>query len=140
MFFSAYLELKRHYPKPEAYLNDQISEAERYKIDYYSARYDARFSTAKLKWDCDRVKYLKRLGWDLMGDNGQPLQITQYVCRVIEAVAKGIAGKVPEADVVDAKAIEEKLQQQASEFQRSRRNTESLKTVTKQRVLYDKKN
>jgi hypothetical protein len=72
-------------------------------------------------FDEDKIGYLLHFGWDLLGDNKHPLQITPNVCRVIEAVARGIAGKAPEADVVDTEHWAEEMQRQADQFKRKKR-------------------
>lgn len=71
-----------------------------------------------MKWDEDKVVYLRPLGWDLTDDKGQPLRITRHVCRVIEAVAKGVAGTAPDAEIIDREAWTAKIQQDADAFRK----------------------
>jgi hypothetical protein len=74
-----------------------------------------------MNWDEDRVAYLKEYGWDLSNDSGQPLLITRHVCRVIEAVAKGIAGKAMETEVIETENWGEKIKRDAEKFAQQKR-------------------
>jgi len=101
---------------PDAYANRQLSQDEKYDLEDLRDEWEEQFQTEDLKWDDHRVAYLKMLGWDLAGDNGQPLLITRYVCRVIEAVAKGIAGTAPDAEIIARDTWAAQIQEDAQKF------------------------
>jgi hypothetical protein len=109
---------------PASYLNKTMSADDREDIEDAAREHEENFVTEAM-FDEDRAEYLKNFGWDLYGNNGQPLLITRHVCRVIEAVAKGIAGIAPEADVVDTKRWAEDMQRQADQFKRKRKQRDA---------------
>jgi hypothetical protein len=106
---------------PERYVDGSMPFEERLEVGWDRDDHEAQFDCEKLGFDESKIDYLLRLGWDLRDERGQPLHITRWVCRVIEAVAKGIAGTIPEADVIDAKRLEASLGRQAEEFMKQRR-------------------
>jgi PAS domain-containing protein len=105
---------------PEAYANRKLSDDERYDLEDLREEWEGRFQTEDLGWDDHRVAFLKVCGWDLTDDNGQPLRITRYVCRVIEAVAKGIAGTAPDAEVIARDTWAAQIQKDAAQFSKKR--------------------
>jgi hypothetical protein len=117
-------EIKRadtEYRPPLSYFDGTMTEEAKEEEDDQFQENESQYFAEKLPWDEQKVEYLKALGWDLTGDNGQPLGITRHVCRVIEAVAKGLAGKAPEADVLDAKRWAEDMEVAAKQFQQKKR-------------------
>jgi hypothetical protein len=110
------------YHPPSSYFDGSMSEDDRFFEDDKFEENEDEYDTDDMEWAEDRVEYLKRFGWDLTDDRNSPLQITKYVSRVVEAVAKGLAGSVPEANVIDATEWAEQLQKQADIFRRNKKN------------------
>ncbi len=106
---------------PDAYENRKLSDDERYDLEDLREDWEGRFQAEELRWDEHRVEYLKMFGWDLSDDNGQPLRITRYISRVIEAVAKGIAGTAPDAEVISRDAWAAQIQKDAAMFSKKSR-------------------
>jgi hypothetical protein len=105
------------YVFPPEYTDGSMPFEDRLEVDAERAEYEAQF-VSEVGFDESKIEYLLKLGWDLRDDRGQPLEITRYVCRVIEAAALGVAGTLPDADVVEIKQWEDSLAQEARDFLR----------------------
>lgn len=58
-------------------------------------RWEAQFEVADMD-DFERVRVLKRMGWDFSDEYGKPLKVTAAFCRQAEAASKGLLGaKMP---------------------------------------------
>ena len=84
--------------------------------------FEAQFHTSKMKWPEDQAAYLKTLGWDLTDDKGNALLITKQFARVVEAVAKRIAGHAPNMDQVEVEIFEDSMKRQVDEYLRKKRS------------------
>jgi hypothetical protein len=103
------------FARPDNY--EAMDEDARYEIQLQAEAWEEQFVTEGMKWDEVRLPYLKTLGWDLTNHRGQALNITKYVCRIVEAVAKNIAGQAPDGDVIDVQVLEDRLKRQVADFQ-----------------------
>lgn len=101
---------------PDAYVDRELSRDEEWDLEDLQEEWELQLLAERLEWDEQRVEYLKLLGWDLADDDGKPLRITRYVCRVIEAATKGIAGTVPDAEVIARDAWAAQIQKDAAQF------------------------
>jgi PAS domain-containing protein len=110
---------------PDAYANRKLTDDERYDLEDLREEWEERFQAEELGWDEHRQEYLKMLGWDLSDDDGKPLRITRYVCRVIEAVAKGIAGTAPDAEIIARDTWAAQIQKEAAQFSKKSRSGRS---------------
>jgi hypothetical protein len=104
------------YELPPEYADGSMPFEERLEVEAERAEYEAQFVSEKMGFDDSKVEYLFKFGWDLKDDRGQPLEITRHVCRTIEAVALGVVGTLPDADVVEIKQWEDSLAQEVRDF------------------------
>lgn len=116
-------EFETHFKYPDAYYVGELSEEEEIKLEEQEEEYEAQFETHKMDWEEDIVEYLHRYNWDLTDDRGQPLHLAKIICRVIEAVAKGIKGKAPDAEVIAAKDWGEQFKKDVTKFLKCSKET-----------------
>ena len=57
--------------------------------------YEQQFRCQHLSYS-EMQLYLRKLGFDFTDDKGDPLLITELFCRQVEAVSKGIGGRMPD--------------------------------------------
>ena len=66
------------------------------------------------------VPYLLELGVDLRTEHGPPLRSTYALAPAIEAAVRGIAGRMPEADVTTIAGFESWIAKEAKAFRNSK--------------------
>lgn len=106
---------------PPEYQDGTMPFEDRWDVDAQRADHEAQFVTEAMGFDEDKVEFLLHFGWDLRDDRGQPLEITRYICRVIEAVARGVAGSAPSSEVIETQSWGQALEQAAAEFKKKKR-------------------
>ena len=108
------------YEPPYEYWEMSEDDPAKWAIGHAWDEHDKKFASSDLPYD-ERVAYLKDLGWDFTDQRGNLLQITELFCRQVEAVSKGLGGRMPDTASIGLESWATQVEREAREFKKNAR-------------------
>lgn len=104
---------------------------EGYELEQERDEHEEQFFCKPARTIEGQAKYLRSLGWDVMDDDGRPMQLLERFARQIEAAEKMLCGaRRPDFDAIKNQNWDDKIAREARQFMSRKKSLGSSATRT----------